>query len=46
MTLRIEAVIEAENIIANSIKDGVVVSIRNSIDLIPETVRAEFRILR
>lgn len=41
--LRIEAVIEAENIIANSIKDGVVVSIRNSIDLIPEMVRAEFR---
>ncbi len=41
--LRIEAVIEAENIISNSIKDGVVVSVRNSIHLIPEIVRSDFR---
>lgn len=41
--MRIEAIIEAENIISNNIKGGVVVAIRNSIDLIPEIVRGEFR---
>lgn len=41
--LRIEAVIEAENIISNSVKDGVVVAVRNSINLIPEMVRTDFR---
>jgi hypothetical protein len=40
---RIDAVIEAENIIANNIKDGVVVAVRNSIDLMPIKVRGEFR---
>lgn len=40
---RIEAVIESENIISNNIKDGVVVAVRNSIDLMPIVVRPEFR---
>lgn len=41
--LRIEAVIEAENIISNNIKGGVVVSIRNSMYMMPEIVRGDFR---
>lgn len=41
--LRIEAVIESENIISNNIKDGVVVAVRNSLDLMPAKVRGEFR---
>ena len=41
--LRIEAVIEAENIICNSISNGVVVAIRDSMDSIPKDVRQEFR---
>lgn len=41
--IRIEAVIESENIISNNIKDGVVVAVRNSIDLMPTAVRSEFR---
>lgn len=41
--IRIEAVIESENIISNNIKDGVMVAVRNSIDLMPEVVRPEFR---
>lgn len=40
---RIDAVIEAENIVCNNIKDGVIVSIRSSIDVIPPTVRGDFR---
>ena len=40
---RIEAIIEAENIISNNIKDGVVVAVKNSIEMIPQTVRQEFR---
>ena len=40
---RIDAVIEAENIICNNIKDGVVVAVRNSIELMPVKVRGEFR---
>lgn len=39
---RIEAIIEAENIISNNIKDGVVVAVRNTIDMMPNLVRAEF----
>lgn len=39
---RIEAVIEAENIICNNIKVGVLVAVRDSIDVIPETVRPDF----
>lgn len=41
--LRIEAVIESENIISNNIKDGVVVAVRNSIELMPMTIRGEFK---
>lgn len=40
---RIEAVIESENIISNNIKDGVMVAVRNSIDLMPTVVKSEFR---
>ena len=40
---RIEAVLEAENIICNNIKVGVVVAVRESIDVIPKAVRADFR---
>ena len=40
---RIDAVIQAENIISNNIKDGVVVAVRNSIDLMPAKIRGEFR---
>ena len=39
---RIEAIIEAENIISNNIKDGVVVAVRNSLDMIPSIIRTEF----
>lgn len=41
--IRIEAVIEAENIISNNIREGVTPSIRNNINVIPEVIRAEFR---
>lgn len=40
---RIDSVIEAENIISNNIKGGVVVSIRSSVDLMPENIRSEFK---
>ena len=40
---RIEAIIEAENIICNSITSGVVVAIRENIDAIPMQVRNEFK---
>jgi hypothetical protein len=40
---RIEAVIEAENIICNNIKVGVVVAVRDSLDVLPKTVRQDFK---
>lgn len=40
---RIEAVIEAENIICNTIKVGVLVAVRESLDVIPKTVRPDFK---
>lgn len=40
---RIEAVIEAENIICNNIKEGVVVAVRNNLHLMPTQVRDSFR---
>lgn len=40
---RIEAVIEAENIICNNIKVGVVVAVRESLDVLPKTVRPDFK---
>lgn len=39
---RIEAVIEAENIICNNIKAGVVVSVQNSINLMPYQIKPAF----
>lgn len=40
---RIEAVIESENIISNGIRDGVVVSIQNSIQVLPKQLRPDFK---
>lgn len=40
---RIESVIEAENIICNNIKIGVVAAVRDSLDVIPKTVRPDFK---
>lgn len=40
---RIENVIEAENIICNNIKVGVVVAVRESLDVIPKDVRQDFK---
>lgn len=40
---RIENVIEAENIICNNIKVGVVVAVRDSLDVIPKEVRPDFK---
>lgn len=40
---RIEAVIEAENIICNNIQGGVVVAVRTSLDVLPVEVRGSFR---
>jgi hypothetical protein len=40
---RIESVIEAENIICNNITVGVVVAVRESLDVIPKTVRQDFK---
>lgn len=40
---RIENVIEAENIICNNIKAGVVVAVRESIDVIPKEIRVHFK---
>lgn len=40
---RIEAIIEAENIISNNIREGLVVAIRNSINMIPMELRADFK---
>lgn len=40
---RIEAVIEAENIISNNISNGVKVAVTNSLDALPKEVKNEFR---
>lgn len=40
---RIEAIIEAENIICNNIASGVLVAVKQSIGVIPTEVRGEFR---
>lgn len=40
---RIEAVFEAENIICNNIKVGVVVAVRESLDVIPKNIRPDFK---
>ena len=40
---RIEHVIEAENIICNNIKDGVMVAVKNNLDVIPVDIRGVFR---
>lgn len=40
---RIESVIEAENIICNNIKVGVVVAVRESLDAMPKSVRPQFK---
>lgn len=40
---RIEAIIEAENIICNGITSGVLVAVKESINSIPHEVRSEFR---
>lgn len=40
---RIENVIEAENIICNNIKGGVVAAVRDSIDVIPKKLKPTFR---
>lgn len=40
---RIENVIEAENIICNNIKVGVVVAIRDSLDVLPKEIRPDFK---
>lgn len=40
---RIDAVIDAENIISNNIEKGVIVAVRTNINGIPNTVRPEFK---
>ena len=40
---RIEEVIEAENIICNNIKVGVVVAVRDSLDVLPKGIRQDFK---
>lgn len=40
---RIESVLESENVICNNIKGGVVVAVRNSINLMPLEVRDTYR---
>lgn len=40
---RIEAVIAAENIIANNIEAGVLVAVKNNIEVMPDEVRGDFR---
>lgn len=40
---RIESVIEAENIICNNIKVGVVVAVRDSLNVLPASVRQDFQ---
>ncbi len=41
--IRIESVIEAENIICNNIQNGVVVAVRTSLGVMPVEVRGSFR---
>lgn len=40
---RIENVIEAENIICNNIKVGVLVAVRDSLDVLPKEIRPDFK---
>lgn len=40
---RIEAVIEAENIICNNIKNGTVVAVRESLNVMPKQVQGDFK---
>lgn len=40
---RIENVIESENILCSNIKDGLVVAVRSSINVIPESLREDFK---
>lgn len=40
---RIEAVIEAENIVCNNIKEGVLVAVRESLNSMPRSVRPAFK---
>lgn len=40
---RIEAIIEAENIICNNITGGVLVAVKQSLNVMPQEVRGEFR---
>lgn len=40
---RIESVLEAENIICNNIKIGVVAAVRESLDVLPDAVRDDFK---
>lgn len=40
---RIENVIESENILCSNIKDGLMVAVRSSINVIPESLREEFK---
>ena len=40
---RIEAVLEAENIICNNIKVGVLVAVRESLDVLPKSVKPYFK---
>lgn len=39
---RIESIIEAENIISNNIREGVVVAVRNNLDMFPRNIRQEY----
>lgn len=39
---RIESIIEAENIISNNIREGIVVAVRNNIDMFPRNIRQEY----
>ena len=40
---RIEAIIEAENIICNNVTGGILVAVKGSLNVIPQEVRGEFR---
>ena len=40
---RIEAVVEAENVICNNIRSGVLVAVKETLDVIPKEVRPDFK---
>lgn len=40
---RIEAVIEAENILSNNINNGIVVAVKDSLDSLPKELKTEFK---